>query len=60
MMTAIQQSNGGLLAIQDLLELIEQFGEGLRHYVGSGGVVLGQVVGRLPLLDHVVSGGVVG
>lgn len=56
----MQQSDGGLFAIQDLLELIEQFGEGFSDDIGSSGVIIGKIVGRLPPLDHIIRAGVVG
>ena len=48
-----------VLPIEDLLQLVEQFIEGLSDVVGSSRMVRAEVIGRLPLSDHIISGGVV-
>ena len=47
------------LSIEDLLQLVEQLIEGLSDVVGSSRMVRAEVIGRLPLPDHIISGGVV-
>lgn len=48
------------LLLDNLLKASEELGESLEDCVGACRVLLGEVIGVLPLPDHVVSAGVVG
>jgi hypothetical protein len=49
-----------VLITEDLLQFADQLREGLGHIMSAGGMLSAQIIGGLPLPDHVVRVGVVG